>query len=126
MGDPRHAKVFTRKLRIDLDKWPMHVVGTVKPPPVYSDLGLRHKGSLVNVYSETVTLETFASAARSLASGLLPTYDAGGDLTQLGGTIAFRNISEDSTDAEPLIYHAEETTGGHIPSDILAEKILAM
>ena len=99
-------------------------------------------GGVIKVYSKTLSAETFLASGRSLLAGLAPTYNSGGDLTQLSGTAVFDALEEeDQEDSEEGIkgggdgatagaaclrlLHVEETTGGHRKADELAKRLLA-
>ena len=79
---------------------------------LYRSLELRRPISLTELYKATVDLNTVKSGLQALQHGFLPTYSAGGDLLQLGGTV----VIED----EAIIFsHLDETTGGHAPLELL-------
>ena len=137
MGEPRHALEFRRKLRIDEQVWPLHVVGGSGmalgggAPPVYKELGLMHMGTLYDVYTKTADVGSVISALRAVATGHLPTYDSGGDLTQLGGTLLLESLPLDPEAADdepvtPLMHHIEDKTGGHMPAGDLANALLGL
>ena len=81
---------------------------------LYQDLDLRRPDSLGSLYASTVDVQTFTSAMNAVKSGFLPSYGAGGDLLQLGGTIIFM-------DGEITFVHLDESTGGHAPLELLLE-----
>ena len=75
-------------------------------------------------------LGSVTSALRSVATGHLPRYDSGGDLTQLGGTLLFDTLAvaqaggaDDNEPVTPLIHHVEEMTGGYMAADELASRL---
>jgi hypothetical protein len=153
MGQPEHALEFRRKLRIDQQTWPLHVVGGVDleggvgsgPAPVYGELGFMHKGSLGKVFTETVNLTSLTSSLRAVATGHFPSYSSGGDLSQFGGTLVLPSLppapfagggrntaaaedpqTDEAETVVPRLLHVEEMTGGHMPANELANQLLTL
>jgi hypothetical protein len=146
MGQAADGVNFGRKLRLDLREWPLYVVGRCGDGddgvvPVYHELGWKHTGSLAATYMQTVNLGTITSAVRAMTSGHAPTYSAGGDLNQLGGAVLLprldaavetaereRDVGSGMLDEEvtPQLYHADITTGGHMPADDLAAALMKL
>ena len=120
MGQQSDGEKFARKMRIDLQEMPL-LVDSGPPFMLYRALQLRNEASLVGLYANTVTTETFFSAARGLLEGGLPTYDSGGSLTQLGGTFV---VSRKGLEEPQLVYeHIDKQTGVHAPMEELCAAV---
>eukprot|EP00746_Dinoflagellata_sp_MGD_P044276 gnl/MRDRNA2_/MRDRNA2_208078_c0_seq1.p1 gnl/MRDRNA2_/MRDRNA2_208078_c0~~gnl/MRDRNA2_/MRDRNA2_208078_c0_seq1.p1 ORF type:complete len:142 (+),score=24.50 gnl/MRDRNA2_/MRDRNA2_208078_c0_seq1:126-551(+) len=124
MGDVSDAEKFAQKLQLDLARMPM-VVDAAPDFELYNALSLRNPSSLLQLYMHTVNFQTFHSAARSLVNGMLPTYNSGGRLTQLGGTFIIsmpQNLKNAAaTQESSIVYeHIDTHTGVHAPiADII-------
>jgi hypothetical protein len=123
MGEARHGQQFARELDLDLESTPL-LVDAGPRFALYQELGLKNEDSLVQLYLNTFALETVSSAFRTLREGNLPTYDAGGSLTQLGGTFIIAPPPTRSLAIPQIIYEKVDThTGVHAP---VAEVVAAL
>eukprot|EP01052_Picozoa_sp_SAG31_P010728 SAG31_NODE_596_length_13674_cov_3.806409_2_plen_152_part_00 len=121
MGTAADGAKFARKLRLDPEQFPILVDDTADLL-FYRTLALRNERTLSQVYAKTVNMETFMASFRALFDGQMPTYYAGGNLTQLGGTFVFAHHNQ--TDAQekgsakaPVVAYARADThsGNHAP-----------
>ena len=111
MGSAEDGQAFTSKHA------PLFAAGNVElfcdaDRELYQSLELRRPSSLTELYKATVDLQTVNSGLQALKGGFLPTYSAGGDLLQLGGTVVIE-------DGAIIFSHLDKTTGGHAPLDLL-------
>ena len=115
MGERSHGEVFAQKLRLDLEELPLVV--SAPPFELYSELGLRDHASLLQLYARTVNVQTLRSALQGMRAEGWPTYDAGGSLTQLGGTFVIAPDSAAPEGVRVVYEHIDTMTGGHAPTE---------
>ena len=114
MGAQENGAHFARKLRLDLEEWPI-VTSEAPDFAIYQALGLRNESSLAQLYMRTVNAQTIISALRGLLSGGPPTYNSGGSLTQLGGTFILAPSQTELQNPAVLYSHVDTHTGVHAP-----------
>lgn len=109
----KHPKLFKKYREGYGEEWSAAVPLFVDTDrELYKHMELKRPDSLMGLYASTVDVETITSAFNAVKSGFMPTYSAGGDLLQLGGTII---VASD----EIMYAHLDESTGGHAPVEDL-------